>query len=164
MNVHLLLKYNFIKMKLLKASLFITMILFSTSIFAQKPKPKFKQPKLFITLGGYKDSSFISPQVAAEIFAMPLKIVDTKNDEKMISSYQIVYRKNVVTEDEASGKVSPTTTVKNALLRVTPLPKLWMQAITENPKPGEFIMLYEIIVKDKEGHLMFCPNLKLYIK
>ena len=75
-----------------------------------------------------------------------------------------MYRKNVVTEDEATGKVSPTTTVKQALLRATPPPKLWVEAIQENPKSGELIIFYEIIVKDKEGHYMFCPDLKLYVK
>ncbi len=153
-------------MKFFKLSTTTILIFLSCNLFAQKTKPttKFKQPKLVITLGGYKDSSFISPQVAADIIGLPLKIIDKKNDEKIISSYNIVYRKNVVTEDEATGKVSPTTTVKQALLRATPPPKLWVEAIQENPKSGELIIFYEIIVKDKEGHYMFCPDLKLYVK
>lgn len=153
-------------MKNFKVLLFLASLFMSATLLAQKTKPisKFKQPKLFITWGGYKDSSFISPQEAASIVDLPLKIVDTKNDEKIISSYNIVYRKNVVTENEETGKVTPTTTIKNALLRVTPLPKLWIAALKENPKSGEFIIFYDIIVKDKEGHLMFSPNLKLYIK
>jgi hypothetical protein len=154
------------KMKFLKPILLLAIVFMQVNVFAQRTKPvsKFRQPKLSITLGGYKDSSFISPTVAAEIIGLPLKIVDTKNDEKMISSYNIVYRKNVITEDEETGKTSPTTSVKQALLRITPLPKLWVDALKENPKSGEFIIFYDIIVKDKEGHLMFCPNLKLYIK
>ena len=153
-------------MNLKKILFYIFVLLPLASINAQVKKPiaKFKQPKITVYLGGLKDSSFIAPAQFEEIIRLPLKFVDEKKDEKSISSYNILYKKKVVSEDEETGKVYNTTTIKNALLRATPLPILWVNALTENPKPGEEIWFYDIIVKDKQGRLMYAPNYKLYIK
>ncbi len=131
---------------------------------APKPIVKFKPPKLSVSLGGFKDSSFIAPQVADSIIGLPLKIVDEKNIAYTLSSYQFLYRKIVVSENEATGKAYNTTSVKSSLFKVSPLPTLWLKAVRELPRPGEEYIFFDIIVKDNKGRFMYAPNVKLTIR
>ncbi len=125
---------------------------------------KLKAPKFTVTLGGYKDASFVEPKVADSIITLPLKIVDAKNIVYSISSYQFLYRKIVVSEDEATGKPYNTTAVKSSLFKVSPLPALWQSVIRENLRPTEELMFFDIIVKDDKGNFMYAPNLKLTLQ
>ena len=125
---------------------------------------KFKAPKLTTSLGGYKDSSFIAPLVADAIVGAKLNVVDSKNISYIVSSYQFLYRKIVVSEDEATGKAYNTTSVKSSLFKVSPLPAMWLSAVRENLRPGEEIIFFDIIVKDTQGRFMYAPNLKLMVK
>jgi hypothetical protein len=152
--------------------LFIIVLLMCTTLtnYAQRPKPtqtlyaKFKVPKLIVSLGGYKDSSFIAPLVADAIVGAKLNVVDAKNIAYTLSSYQFLYRKIVVSEDEATGKAYNTTSVKSSLFKVSPLPAMWLNAVRENLRSGEEIIFFDIIVKDAQGRFMYAPNLKLTVK
>jgi hypothetical protein len=145
---------------------------------AQKPKPttklkevavqKFKPPKLKTALGNRTDSIVsVSVEEAVQLVTLPLKITAANGDIKntyTITSYQCMYKRKGVTEDEQSGKVSPTTNVVADLFRVTPLPEIWKKIITEQLKTGEEIFFFDIVVKDAQGRLMFAPNLKLLVQ
>src|SRR5688572_1838692 len=72
---------------------------------------KYKPPKLISLLSSYKDSPTLNAGEAESIIAMPLRVVDEKKAVYTVSSYRFLYRKNAVTEDEQTGKVSPTTTM-----------------------------------------------------
>ncbi len=157
-------------MKIVKIFLLLLCVTLHASTFAQRTpaKPnlyaKFKAPKLICSLGGYKDSSFISPQIAEAIMGAKLNIVDSKNVAYTLSSYQFLYRKIVVSEDEASGKAYNTTSVKSSLFKTSPLPTMWLNMVRENLRPGEEIIFFDIIVKDAQGRVMYAPNLKLKVK
>jgi hypothetical protein len=125
---------------------------------------KFKVPKLICSLGGYKDSSFVSAQIAEAIIGAKLNVVDAKNVAYTLSSYQFLYRKIVVSEDEATGKAYNTTSVKSSLFKTSPLPTMWLNMVRENLRPGEEIIFFDIIVKDAQGRVMYAPNLKLKVK
>jgi hypothetical protein len=125
---------------------------------------KFKAPKLTASLGGYKDSSFVPALTADAIMGAKLNVVDAKNVAYTLSSYQFLYRKIVVSEDEATGKAYNTTSVKSSLFKVSPLPAIWLSAVRENLRPGEEIIFFDIIVKDAQGRFMYAPNLKLTVK
>jgi hypothetical protein len=125
---------------------------------------KFKVPKLIPSLGDYKDSSFVTPLVADAIVGAKLNVVDSKNVAYTVSSYQFLYRKIVVSENEATGKAYNTTSVKSSLFKVSPLPAMWLSAVRENLRPGEEIIFFDIIVKDAQGRFMYAPNLKLMVK
>jgi hypothetical protein len=152
--------------------LFTILFLLATTLtnYAQRPKPtsnlyaKFKAPKLTATLGGYKDSSFVTAQIADAIVGAKLNVVDAKNMPYTISSYQFLYRKIVVSEDEATGKAYNTTSVKSSLFKTSPLPAIWLNMVRENLRPGEEIIFFDIIVKDAQGRFMYAPNLKLMVK
>lgn len=155
---------------MIKIFLLLACVTSHSSTFAQRTpaKPslyaKFKLPKLVCSLGGYKDSSFVSPQIADAICGAKLNIVDAKNVAYTLSSYQFLYRKIVVSEDEASGKAYNTTSVKSSFFKTSPIPAMWLSMVRENLRPGEEIIFFDIIVKDPQGRIMYAPNLKLTVK
>jgi hypothetical protein len=152
---------------------FLPLLIFTisgTALLAQK-KPavktvkyvKFKPPKLITLLSNYRDSVKINTGEAEEIISMPLRIVDDKKNVYVISSYQFLYKKNVVTEDEETGKVSATTTIFSERFRTTPLPAPWVSKVRENLKAKETLYFFDIIVKDVQGRVMYAPDLKINV-
>ena len=150
----------------------VTICLFIQAANAQKPvqkntvtqTKKFKQPKLYTTLGSFKDSSFVSPEEAEAIIAMPLKIVDDKKVEYTVSSYQFLYKRKVVTEDEQTGEVSPASSISSDRFKSSPLPPLWINIIRDQVKSGEELYFFDVIAKDAQGRVMYASNLKLMVK
>ncbi len=157
-------------MRYIKSFTIVFLLCVSLTNYAQKPKPasnlyaKFKSPKLIASLGGYKDSSFVPAITADAIMGAKLNVVDAKNVAYTVSSYQFLYRKIVVSEDEATGKAYNTTSVKSSLFKVSPLPAMWLSMVRENLRSGEEIIFFDIIVKDAQGRFMYAPNLKLTVK
>ncbi len=150
-----------------------SIFLFSTVVFAQKTKPtkardevvkKYTPPKLVTFLGIRSDSSIVSVDEALQLIKQSLIITDDKKIGYTITSYQCMYKRKGVTEDEVSGKVSPTSSIVANLFKTTPLPELWRKIISEQLKRGEEIFFFDIVVKDAKGHLAFAPNLKLIIQ
>ena len=126
-------------MQLIKIFFLACSVFLTSGVFAQKSSPlkiqyykKFKVPKLITSLGNFKDTMFVSPQVADSLLGVSFKISDAKNTPYSISSYSFLYRKIVATEDEQTGKVSNTTSVKSSLFKTSPLPQLWQNVIREN--------------------------------
>ena len=137
--------------------------------FAQKPaKPaafvKYKVPKLTTSIGNFKDTSYVAPQITDSIIGLSLKVTDAKNVVYTISSYQFLYKKIVTTEDENTGKTSKTSSIKSSLFKTSPLPELWLNAIRENLKAGEELFFFAVVVKDPQGRIMYAPDLKLILK
>ena len=158
-------------MQLIKIFFLACSVFLSSNVFSQKTNPvkiqyykKFKAPKLITSIGNYKDTMFVSPQVADSLLGMSLKISDAKNSPYSISSYNFLYRKIVATEDEQTGKVSNTTSVKSSLFKSSPLPELWQNVIRENLRPDEELLFFDVIAKDAQGRVMYASNLKLIIK
>jgi hypothetical protein len=114
-------------------------------------------------LDKYKDSTSISVEEALRIIDLPLTIHDDKNTAYTISSYQFLYRKKGVTEDEA-GNLSPTSTISSDRFKVSPLPPLWINIIKEQVKSGEEFYFFDVIAKDSHGKVMYASNLKLMIR
>ena len=129
-----------------------------------KPVAKYKVPKLFTQLGGFRDSVNVSVQEAENIIGQPLRIFDDKKGVYTISSYQFLYRKKGVTENEETGKVTPTTSIVSSRFKITPLPDTWTSQVREQVKPGEELFFFDVIAKDAQGRVMYAPNLKLMVK
>ncbi|HEX2683867.1 MAG TPA: hypothetical protein VHL77_08035 [Ferruginibacter sp.] len=158
---------------LVKCLLSAVLVCILTSAIAQKPKPaaakpvavqKFKPPKLTCVLGSYADSATVFAEEAAQLVNLPLRITDDKKIAYVISSYQVMYKRKAVTENEETGKVSPIMSPVADIFKQTPLPPLWRKILSEQLKPGEEIYFFDIVVKDTQGHLMFAPDLRLKIK
>ncbi|RYD76475.1 MAG: hypothetical protein EOP53_14625 [Sphingobacteriales bacterium] len=129
-----------------------------------KPAAKFKPPKLYTQLGSYRDSVTITVAEAEQLVGTTLKIFDDKKGVYSISSYQLAYRKIGVTEDEKTGKVTPTYTLTASLFKTTPLPQNWIQQLREQVKPGDELWFFDVIAKDAQGRVMYAPDLKFRIK
>ncbi len=151
-----------------------TVILFcllalSTMAIAQKPKPattqKFVLPKLKIALGSRSDSVLtVSVDEAVDLVSKPLTVTDDKKAVYAITSYQCLYKRKSVTEDEESGKVSPVSSIVAQTFKTTPLSAIWIKTISEQLKAGEEIFFFDIVVKSADGRLMFAPHLKLVVR
>jgi len=159
----------------------IIAVVFSLSlstVFAQKPKPvaakpvaarpggfqKFTPPRLTSMLGGRSDTAVVTLGEALQLIAFPLKVTDDKKSIYTISSYQVVYKRLAVTEDEVSGKISPASSTVIELFKTTPLSPIWIKTLTEQLHAGEELGFFDIVVKDAQGRLMFAPELKIKIK
>jgi len=162
-------------MMMLRRSFLLFGFLMSFSVLmAQRTKPTpqrtppaqkiFKAPKVKTSWGKYTDSSTVSIEEAVELLSVPLTITDDKNTSYNISSYQFLYRKKGVTEDEQTGKVTPVTSIVTKSLRVTPLPEKLMNFIIEQLRRGEEFSFFDVLVKDAQGHIFFAPSLKVKIK
>ena len=158
-------------MKLFTKLILPLLLLSCAESFSQKPKSakptafvKFKVPKLTTSLGGFKDTSFIAPQMTDSIIGLSLKVTDAKNVVYTLSSYQFLYKKIVTTEDENTGKTSKTSSIKSSLFKTSPLPQMWLNAVRENLKAGEELFFFAVIVKDPQGRIMYAPDLKLILK
>jgi len=155
-----------------KTAFFMLACFFIQSGFAQKPagkKPatatqKFKPPKLYTTLGSFKDSTGVPLEQALNIIAMPLKIVDDKNTEYRVSSYQFLYKRRVVTEDEQTGKVSPASSILSNRFTSTPLPEIWVNNIGQELKAGEELFFFDVIARDAQGRVINASSLKIIVQ
>lgn len=150
------------------ASLFVL-----TTAMAQKPKPaaakpatvqKFTPPKLVCSLGSNSDSATVFLEEALQLVNLPLRVTDDKKTAYSISSYQVMYKRRAVTEDEETGKVSPIMSNVAGRFNETPLSKIWRNILTEQMRPGEELYFFDIVAKDAQGRLMFAPDLRLKIK
>jgi hypothetical protein len=137
------------------------LVMIATAQKTTKPAQKFKPPALHTSLGTYRDSVTIPVQEAERIIALPLMIYDAKKVGYIVSSYNFLYKRRVVTEDEKTGKVSPASSISSSLFTATPLPALWVDQVREKLKPGEELYFFDVIAKDAQGRVMYAPNLKI---
>lgn len=138
---------------------------------AQPPKTSNKgnaaqkiKPKLTSTIGGYKDSSKVTADIALNLIDKPVIVSDDKKSVYTISTYQFLYRRKGVIENEETGKVTPTSTVVASQFKKTPLSAIWINTIKEQLQPGEELFFFDIVVKDAQGKLMFAPNIKILVQ
>src|SRR6478672_11036984 len=73
----------------------------------------YKVPKLRTIIGQYSDSLGLPAAEAEQVIGLPLKVFDDKKNEYSVSSYQFMYKKMGVTEDEESGKVSSASSISS---------------------------------------------------
>ena len=125
---------------------------------------KFRAPKLQTYIDSYKDSVNVSADEALKIISLPLKIYDDKKNEYIISSYQFMYKKKVVTEDEKTGKITAASSIAADRFKISPLPDLWVNLIKQEVKAGEEFYFFDVIAKDTQGRVMYASNLKFIIQ
>ncbi len=135
---------------------------------AQKNKVKsqvtrIQPPKLFTAIQDYRDSVNLPAAVAGSLMELPFTVTDDSKKDYSISSYQFLYRKNTVTEDEESGKASASTAIYADRFKTSPLPAAWISKVQEDLKPGEQLYFFDIIVKDQQGRVMYAPDLKIVV-
>lgn len=164
---------NVIKMKYTKyLTILFTFTFLFNSAFCQKkpttPKPtstiKIKPPKLFTVLGIAKDSVVMPVEQAKALIGASLKVTDDKNNPLTVTYYQFLYKRKAMTEDEETGKFSPTTSIASDYFTSTPLPEKWVRIIKEDLIAGEELYFFDVIAKDAQGHPFYAPNVKIITK
>jgi hypothetical protein len=143
----------------------------SQNAVAQTPVPaksvpiqKFKPPTVKTNLGRMNGiNANCTATEAKQLVTLPLKVVDDKKNEYVISSYQLAYTRVGITEDEMTGATSPTTDMVGQRFVVTPLPEIWQNNMIESLKKGEQLYFFDIVCYDKQKRLFFAPSLKIKI-
>ncbi len=125
---------------------------------------KFKRPNVKSFIGKISGKITLPAEEGRLLITQPLKIVDDKNVAYTISSYQFVYKRIGVTEDEATGKTSPQSDIAADRFTATPLPAVWQKNISEGLHKGEELYFFDIIVFDKQGRRFFAPEIQITIQ
>lgn len=125
---------------------------------------KFIPPRVKTYLAKFTGTTSCSAEEGKQIITLPLRIVDEKNNEYAISSYQIAYTRLAMNEDEATGAVTPTTSLVAQRFTETPITGIWKTSIIEQLQKGEELYFFDVIVSDGKGHRFFAPDLKLSIQ
>lgn len=125
------------------------------------PVQKAKLPKLTSALGSRSDSAIVSVDEASNLIAQPIKVTDDKKVGYTVSTFQCLYKRKGVTEDEVTGKVTPTSSIVAKQFTGATLSSIWVNTIQQQLQPGEEILFFDIVAKDAQGKLMFAPNIKL---
>jgi hypothetical protein len=151
---------------------FLCILLFSSTnynSFAQDKEtiikePKFKPPVVKTYLGVNQNGAKVTVDEGVQLVGLPLKIVDAKNNQYAIDSYQFLYRQKSFIRDDETGKTEEVFTIAADRFNSTPLPKVWVDNIRRRLQKDEQLYFFDIVVKDKEGRKFFAPELKITIK
>ncbi len=135
---------------------------FSQGNIKSTNKP-YKPPKLITSLAQYHDTlQKLTRDQALAVIASPLQINDDKKVVYAISSYQFIYKKRNISEDE-TGKKYITPSMTAHIFKTTPLSPIWLDNIKAQLKTGEVLWFTDVIVKDNKGRVMFAPDFKIMI-
>ena len=151
---------------------FLLIFLFSavTKIsFAQEKEvitkvQKFKPPVVKTYLGINQNGAEVTIEEANQLIALPLKIVDDKNNKYSIVSYRFLYRRKGVILNDETGKKEISFTIVADRFNETPLSKVWIDNMKGHLQKDEQLYFFDIVVKDKQGREFFAPELKITIK
>lgn len=152
--------------------LFLCVLVFSSTnynSFAQNKQtitkePKFKPPVVKTYLGVNQNGAKVTVDEGVQLVGLPLKIVDSKNNEYTIDSYQFLYRQKSFIRDDETGKTEEVFTISAERFNSTPLPKVWVDNIRRRLQKDEQLYFFDIVVKDKQGRKFFAPELKITIQ
>lgn len=128
------------------------------------PVTKFKPPVVQTFLGRNEKEATVTVDEANQLATLPLKITDDKNNVYTISSYQFMYKKKSVIENEETGKKEIVFGNTAGLFKSTPLPKVWRDNISGGIQKGEELFFFDIIVNDKLNRKFFAPDIKIIVK
>lgn len=149
-------------MKQFNLILFLLLFVAGSQVNAQtRSTGKYKPPTLFTQLGIFRDSVKLNINDAVSVINQPLKIFDDKKLAYTVSSYQLMYKRKTVTEDEETGKVTPATSMVASQFTSTPLSEIWVNSVRAQMQPGEELLFFDVIAKDAQGRVMYAPNFKI---
>ena len=153
----------------LKSFLFILLFLCAGFVsVAQKPTitkiVKFKPPVVKTFLGIKTNGDLVTKDEASQMIGLPLKITDDKQNLYTIDSYQFLYKRKGVIQDDETGRIRTIFTTVSYLFNTTPLPKVWIDNLKGGFQTEEELYFFDIVVKDKLDRKFFAPNLKILIQ
>lgn len=129
-----------------------------------QPVTKFKPPVVKTFIGRNEKEATVTVDEANQLVNLPLRVVDDKNNVYTISSYQFMYKKKSVIENEETGRRENVFSTTASLFKSSPLPKVWKENISGGLQKGEELFFFDIIVNDKQNRKFFAPNVKIIVK
>lgn len=133
-----------------------------------KPTPPKTTPskiiKLKTFLGKNENGAVVSLDEGLQLINFPLRVVDNNNERCTVLSYNFMYKRKAFLENEETGKKEIKYSSVGEEFKVTPLPQLWRDNLTESLKKDEELYFFDIIIKDNLGRKMFAPELKIKIQ
>ena len=149
-------------------SLIFIFVSTASSVIAQNPVitkvAKFKPPVVQTFLGTRTNGSTATKEEAGQLIALPLKITDAKKNTYIVDSYQFLYKRKSVVEDEETGKKQSTFTTVADRFKATPLPKVWIDNLQGGFQKDEELYFFDIVVKDNNGRIFPAPELRIIIQ
>ena len=127
-------------------------------------EPKFKPPVVKTYLGVNQNGANVTAAEGEQLVSLPLKVVDAKNNQYPVYSYQFLYKEKSYILNDETGKKETVFTVASDRFTTSPLPKVWIDNIKNKLQADEELYFFDIVVKDKEGRIFFAPELKITIK
>jgi hypothetical protein len=124
---------------------------------------KFKPPVVQTFLGRNVNGATVSVDEANQLINLPLKVTDAKNNLYSVTSYQFMYKKKSVIENEQTGKKEIAFTTVADLFKTNPLPEVWKANIAGGLQKDEELYYFDIIVQDKLNRKFFAPEIKIKI-
>lgn len=154
---------------ILKRSIFFYLLFVTSAIIAQDKtvitnEPKFKPPVVKTYLGINQNGAAVTKEEADQLIGLPLKIVDDKDNRYLIDSYQFLYRRKSMVQNDETGRKEATFTIVADRFFSTPLPKVWIDNTKDQFQKDEQLYFFDIVVKDKQGRKFFAPELKITIQ
>ena len=125
---------------------------------------KFKPPVVKTFLGRNSETDTVLIEEANQLINLPLRIIDDKNNAYTVTSYQFMYKKKSVIENEQTGRKEIVFTTVSDLFKTNPLPEIWRTNVGSSLQKDEELYYFDIIVKDKLNRKFFAPELKIKIK
>ncbi len=125
---------------------------------------KFKPPVVKTFLGRNSQTAIVLVVEATQLINLPLKVIDDNKNTYTVTSYQFIYKKKSVIENEQTGRKEIAFTTVSDLFKTNPLPEIWRTNIGGSLQKDEELYYFDIIVKDKLNRKFFAPELKIKIK
>ena len=129
-----------------------------------KPVAQSKVIKLKTFLGKNENGAIVHLDEGLQLINFPLRVVDANNERVTVLSYNFMYKRKAMVENEETGKKEIKFTTVGDIFKTTPLPQIWRDNLTESLKKDEDLFFFDIIIKDKLGRRMFAPELKIKIQ
>lgn len=144
----------------------LTILVFVTafnSTAAQQKPPTLTPPELQTFWGSSKGGN-LPLEMALSLVDSSVWVIDTKKIRYSISRFVIVYRSKDKYEDEQTGEVKTRFNSNTVQIRNNPfLTEQWRKMLYENIKPGDELLITDLIARDKKGNFFRAPDVKIVI-
>ena len=134
------------------------------SVSIKKYNQKIKPPALRTQLANFKDSVCLPIVLVKSVLDSALTVYDSKGNKLTVTYYRFLYRKRAVTEDEKTGKFTPTVSLSSDYFTETPIPKKWTKIIKSDLSDREELYFFDVVAQDKDGRPFYAPPLKIITK
>jgi hypothetical protein len=143
---------------------FIVGIFYDVSAQQTKESPKLKPPKMEAFWGMSRGGKLTVQEVAQIIDSVVLVLADRK-EKLVISRAILVYRSKDQVEDEETGEIKIKYNSYSYNFRNTDrLPDQWKKFLKENIKPGDKLLIADILVKNRFNEIFNAGDINIIIE